>query len=140
LHLELGNLLQYAGRQEEAIPSTKRAIRLNPFHPWYYLLVLSKCYFGLQQYNKALQIAEKMLIRGQKVGHRRAILSAHEMMAISLVGLGQNEQAQTHMKEFLKIRPGVTVQGRGGYMRRDYPNEADLERILDALRKAGMPG
>ena len=112
----------------------------NFFLNLYYLLVLSKCYFGLQQYDKSLQIAEKMLIRGQNEGHKRAISSAREMIAISFVGLGQIEQAQSNMKEFMKIRPGVTVGGRGWYMERDYPNKADLEKILDFLRKAGMPG
>jgi hypothetical protein len=86
----------------------------------------------LQQYDVGLQIAEQLLERGQKEGDNTIIRSGHLYIAINLVGLGQIEQAQAHMKEYVRR---FTWEG---YYKNKFQSPADYERILDAMLKAGM--
>jgi TolB-like protein/Tfp pilus assembly protein PilF len=138
LCFQLGEVLAGAGRAKEGIVLIERAIRLNPFR-YYYLSVLSESYFLLQQYDNGLQIAEQLLDRGKKEGHERMIISGHFSSAINLVELGQIEQAQAHMKEVLKLKPGLIVNQLEGPYRARIQNPADLERMLNAMHEAGMP-
>jgi tetratricopeptide (TPR) repeat protein len=138
LCFQLGEVLAGAGR-EESIALIKRAIRLNPIYPWYYLDALSTSYFLLQQYDNGLQIAEQLLDRGKKEGHKFMIRNGHLWCAINLVELGQIEQAQSHMTEHLKFRHKPLVNKEEGYWKDRIQNPADLERMLNAMNKAGMP-
>ena len=135
---QLGEVLAGTGR-EESIALIERAIRLNPIYPWYYLDALSRSYFLLQQYDNGLQIAEQLLDRGKKEGHKFMIRNGHLWCAINLVELGQIEQAQSHMKECLKMWPRQLVNKEEGYWKDKIQNPADLERMLNAMHKAGMP-
>ena len=93
----------------------------------------------LQQYDNGLQIAEQLLDRGKKEGHKDMIRNGHMYCAINLVELGQIEQAQAHMKEVLKLKPGLIVNQLEGPYRARIQNPADLERMLNAMHEAGMP-
>ena len=62
----------------------------------------------------------------------------HLWSALNLVELGQIEQAQAHMKEYLKIWPTTNVNWWEGRMEAEFQNPVDLERILNAMHKAGM--
>ena len=138
LYYKLGELLSEGGRPHEAIPLIERAIRLNPFYPGYYLSTLSQSYFLLQQYDNGLQIAEQLLARGQKENDKWMTRTGYLWIAINFVGLGQKEQAQAHMKEYLKINPGAIVDWLEAAWKDEFQNPADLERILDAAHKTGM--
>jgi hypothetical protein len=93
----------------------------------------------LQQYDVGLQIAEQLLERGQKEGDNTIIRSGHLYIAINLVGLGQIEQAQAHMKEYVRRFTWIpTVNFWEGYYKNKFQSPADYERILDAMLKAGM--
>ena len=141
LYYKLGELLSDGGRSQDAISLIERAIRLNPFYPGEYLSALSQCYFLLQQYENGLQIAEQLLGRGQKEGHKAMLRMGHLWIAINLVELGQQEQAQDHMKEHLKLSDFQyfgNVNAWEGYYKDKIQNPADMERILNAMHKAGM--
>jgi hypothetical protein len=92
----------------------------------------------LRQYDNGLQIAEQLLDRGQKIVHKVMIDQGHMWMAINLVELGKIEQAQAHMREYLKSWPTVHVGWWEGYWKDRFQNPTDLERILNAMHKAGM--
>ena len=138
LYLQLGILFSEVGRPQESIALIEKAIRLNPFYFGYYLEELSKSYFLLRQYDNGLEIAEQLLDRGQKIGHKAMIDQGHMWMAINLVELGKIEQAQAHMREYLKSWPTVHVGWWEGYWRDRFQNPADFEQILNAMHKAGM--
>lgn len=48
------------------------------------------------------------------------------------------EEARAHAALALEARPDFSVGAWG--KRLPYKNEADLQRFLDGLRKAGLPG
>jgi TolB-like protein len=139
LHYKMGELLSEGGRPQDAIALIERAIRLNPFYPGDYLFTLSQSYFLLQEYDNGLQIAKKLLDRGQKEGHKKGMLDwGHLWSAINLVELEQIEKAQAHMKEYLKLWPATNVNMWDWRLKNDFQNPADLEPILNAMHKAGL--
>ena len=138
LYYKLGELFSEGGRSKEAIGLIERAIRLNPFYPGNYLTTLSRSYFLLQQYDNGNEIAQQLLARGQKEGDQWMLRNGHLWSAINLVELGQKEQAQAHMKEYLKIKPNAIVNWWEAEWKEEFQNPDDLERILNAMHKAGM--
>jgi tetratricopeptide (TPR) repeat protein len=85
LYYKWGELLGEGGRSQDAIPLIERAIQLNPFYPSEYLFTLSQCYFFLHQYENGLEIAEQLLVRGQKEGRKRRMLDwGHLWSAVNL--------------------------------------------------------
>jgi TolB-like protein/class 3 adenylate cyclase/Tfp pilus assembly protein PilF len=139
LYRALGTLLSEGGRAKESIALIEKAIRLNPFYPGYYLGFLSRSYFLSQQYDNGIEIAEQLLDRGQKIGDKAMIDQGHMLMAINLVELGKIEQAQAHMREYLKTHPTLHLGFFEGMWKDRFQNPTDLERILNAMHKAGIP-
>ena len=61
----------------------------------------------------------------------------HLQLAWAHVESGQIDPAHEQIAEVLELKPGLTVrQWRKGYM---YKDSANLDRIADALKKAGLP-
>jgi adenylate cyclase len=127
--------LVYAGRPEEAIPLYKKAMRLDPL---YFALVnwgLGTAYFDSGRYMDAHLQFERLLDRSIKGEHN--LEDAHIMIAATCAVLGRIEEAQSHAQEVLKINPGFSF--KRFVERQPYKNQADNNRWMDALRKAGLP-
>ena len=52
--------------------------------------------------------------------------------------LGKIEQAQVHMREYIKTHPTLHLGFFEGIWKDTFQNPTDLERILNAMHKAGM--
>jgi adenylate cyclase len=127
--------LVYAGRPEESIPLYKKAMRLDPL---YFALVnwgLGTAYFDSGRYMDAHLQFERLLDRSIKGEHN--LEDAHIMIAATYAVLGRIEEAQSHAEEVLKINPGFSF--RRFVERQPYKNQADNNRWMNALRKAGLP-
>jgi adenylate cyclase len=103
----LARALRYAGRPNETIDNVKKAMRLHPYYPAYYLLDLGGAYDMAGQYNEALATFKNFLERSLKGDF--FLLFAHEWLTITYGRLGQMEKARSHADEILKINPKYTV-------------------------------
>ena len=129
-HAHLGMILKYAGGREEAIPLLKKAIRLNPIPPNWYLFGLGEAYFGARQYEEAIPVYKKVLHRNPDDIRTLTGLAATYSL------LGREEQARSTAAEVLRIAPKFSVE----YVKTlPFKNKADIELLIDALRKAGLP-
>jgi tetratricopeptide (TPR) repeat protein len=64
-------------------------------------------------------------------------LSAHLLLAECYSSQGREAEAIAAAKEVIRINPKFTIES---YAKRlTYAHEADIEREVDALRKAGLP-
>ncbi len=134
-HIFLAVSLHYGGRPEEAIVHAKKAMRLEPYYPAWFLSNLAGPYEMVGRYEEANAIWKKFLERALK-GEYPPIY-VHERLVIGYVRLGRMEEAQAHATEILKIKPDYTV---GFYRKiRSYKDKAYLEKAVDLLRKAGLP-
>jgi TolB-like protein/Tfp pilus assembly protein PilF len=126
-----GMTLRYAGKYQEAIEVLKRAIRLNPIPPNWYILQIGYSYFMLGDYEKSLASFKKTLDRNPRfypslVG----VVAAYSK-------LGRQDEAREAAETLLKVNPKYNLEQAAKWNL--YKNEADLDRYIDGLRKAGLP-
>lgn len=130
-NMKLGHTLRFAGRYEESIPEYKIAIRLNPIPPNNYLFGLGKSYAMTGQYEEAITWGKKAVRKKPNSFIAHIILT--EILSLS----GRDEEARIQAAEVLRISPKFTLDK--WEKRVTYKKEADREKLLGALRKAGLP-
>ncbi len=126
----LGEALYFAGRPEEAIGLVKKAMRLNPKYPVWYLLNLGHAYFLTGRYEEAITTLKRVINRNPN------FWPAYIYLAASYVELGQEEKARIEASEVLRINPNFSLEA--GRQRLPYKDKAVLEHLFDILRKAGL--
>ncbi|MEE9367291.1 MAG: tetratricopeptide repeat protein, partial [Pontiella sp.] len=124
--VKAASFYSYTGRYQEAVASVKRAMRLNPHHPDWYWQELGHAFYVDGQYTNAIRAFNRIA---------KLVEFDYAYLAACCVALGENEQAKSHITELLRLKPDASVR----YYEKTQPfkNDADLERFIDALRKAG---
>jgi tetratricopeptide (TPR) repeat protein len=127
----LGRALTRSDRPGEAIGVLKRAIRLNPIPPVSYLLNLGEAYRVSKQYERAIETYKKCLKR------QSDYWQAYLGLAVSYHFLGREKEARAAVKEALNLNPDYSIE----MYKKSAPhrNQAEPERVVEALRKAGVP-
>ena len=122
--------LNLSGRPEEAIVWYKKAIRLDPIPRALYFLQLGHIYRNAGQYEEAISTLKKALPRNSDN------LLVHLHLAASYNSLNRKEEAHAEAAEILRIDPKFSLQ----YFAKTIPykDQADTERLVEALRKAGL--
>ena len=124
-----------AGNFRESSTLMKKAMRLNPHYPAWYLYVLARSYFHEGRYEKAVEAGNRVLVRAQK--GEFPPLFVHLGLSAAYIELGRREEANSHAAEVLRIFPQFSLEY---YAKFDlYKNKTDFERYLESLRKAGIP-
>ena len=129
-HAQLGNILNWAGKPEEAIGFIEKAMRLNPLYPFNYSFYLGHAHFLLGQHEEAIALMNRALTRAG------SFLPLRLHLAVLYQKLGQQEEAKAQVTEALKTFAWASIEDT---RQRSLYKGALLERYLDGLRKAGMP-
>jgi predicted Zn-dependent protease len=124
----------YSGRAEEAIQLVKKAMRLSPYYPNWYLPVLGHAYRLTGQYKEAIDALESWRTRANP----RSELP-YLMLAFTYAEAGREEDAHKAVKEILKRKPEASIEGYTKAKMFPYKDPAEIKRVLDSLRKAGLP-
>jgi TolB-like protein/Flp pilus assembly protein TadD len=134
-HALLAQTLRFAGKPEEAIAHTKKAMRLEPYYPVWFLVHLAGPYEMLGRYEEAISILEVMLERALQ-GEFPPIF-IHEWLAINYGRLNRMEEARAQAEEILKIKPDYTVK----FFRKQtpYKDQKYLDSLVALLIKTGLP-
>jgi adenylate cyclase len=127
VHMRLGHTLRFAGRNEEAIPEYKKAIRLNPIPPTNYLFGLGLAYCWTGQYEEAIKWCEKAVRQDPDSFLTRL------MMTMVYSESGRLEDARAEAEEVLRINPKFSVEKWGKAAK-----GPDTGKFVAALRKAGL--
>jgi len=127
-HLGMG--LVYACRPEEGIRKLQKAIRLNPVPPTYYHFKLGRGYRMTGQYEEAISEFKKALHGSpNSLGAWIGLSSTYSL-------IGQEEKAREAAAKVLKIHPKFSSERF--IMSLPFKNPSENERIINALRKAGL--
>ncbi len=130
-HNELGLILHYAGRSEEALPHFDRAIALNPYFPGHWLHYPAQAAYQLGRYEAAVAILKRRITRNPNTDASRVLLAA------SYGQLGLIDEARSTWREVFRVNPEYSLEHRRKVL--PYKNSEDFERVVEGLRKAGLP-
>ena len=129
-------VMQNVGEFEEAIALLKRAMRLHPFYPHWYLSRLGMCYRMIGRYEESVAALEESLKRNKEEGGPMDRMYLYLATTYSM--MGRVEDARDLVEKALEYNPKMTIESWRVRLFQ-YKDPSNIERILDALRKAGLP-
>jgi adenylate cyclase len=134
-YARLTQVMLYSGRFEEALTFIKKAMRLCPTPRVWYPAVLGQAYYNLERYEEAIATWNQLLDRC-----RRGECPpnwAQVGLIVCYIGLGRAGEARAEAEELLRVDPTFSLER---YSKQHFfKDPAHLERVLSALRKAGLP-
>jgi adenylate cyclase len=130
-HVRLGHILDQAGRPAEGLPFIETAMRLDPHYPSMYLFWLGHAFHSLERYDEAAVAYRRVISRSPD------FLYAQLFLAAVYAQLGRMEEAKAEAAEVLRINPRLWTQRRAELL--PYKDAAALARLVEGLRKAGLP-
>jgi adenylate cyclase len=131
-HAAMAVALVYSGRADESLTYIKKAMRLDPHYPPYYLKILGLSYFGMDKYKESATSFERFLERS--IEYSIAI----EILVASYAYLGKTEKAKAMVEKWRKINHGREINVMIGriYASYAYKNNEDFVRLEKGLKKA----
>jgi adenylate cyclase len=129
-HAWLGSSLNFADNPKEAIPLFEKAIRLNPFGPTWYFLNFGHSYRLIGQYQEAITQYKRAL----RVAPNN--IMAHLSLAATYSLSGRGEEARAEAEEVLRLNPKFSLESFARTL--PFKNQTQLDRFVEALRKAGL--
>jgi len=130
-HSMVGVLLNLGGRSEEALKSIDRAMTLDPYFNSILLYFRAQAAYELGRWPEAAALLKRRILRNPETDASRALLAA----AYGQMGL--LEEAREAWRELMLINPAYSLEQRRQVL--PYKNPDAFERIVDGLRKAGIP-
>ena len=130
-HTARGFILHHVGRSEEALKCHERAAALNPIYPAPWLHFRAQALYQLGRYPEAVGLLKRRIVRDPETDASRVLLAAcyGEMSMI--------EEAREAWREALRVNPTYSLEQRRKVL--PYKNPDDFERVVEGLRKAGVP-
>ena len=131
-HFLLAMYLFHTGRYNEALPLIRKAMRLNPYYPTFYLELLGGVYLRMEDYEAAIEAFKQLVARqpNRTVGHLG--------LAVAYIRLGRKELARSEVEEVLRINPQYSLEV---YRQQAYGMDwdpAEVESDIEALIEAGL--
>jgi TolB-like protein/class 3 adenylate cyclase/Flp pilus assembly protein TadD len=136
--LLIADCLSRLGRFEEALAMVREGVRVSPRDPQLnqFYIQASEAALALGRYEEAVEWARK------SVDAHSSFVWGYVQLASTYALNGQPTEAGTALAAANRLRPGITI---ADYMQ-DWANPtsnaaaiAFMERMVDGLRKAGMP-
>ena len=124
--------LGFSGKPREAIKIMRKAMRLSPRYPSWYLQFLAISQNLVGEREAALDTVRAATRRKDNRGS-----FAHVILAWVLIELGRTDEAKAAMTEALKRRSRLSARVLAGVLL--FKDPKDLKRFLTATRKAGLP-
>ena len=123
----------FAGQAEEAREAMMTALRLDPqYVNGPYLNILGFACFCAKHYEEAIAAFEKNIARGGPLAP-----PAIALRTASYIAAGRSEEAKAAAQALLSFYPAFSLTGfRMAYL---FKNKDMMVRLINALRKAGLP-
>jgi len=127
--VDLGNILAWSGRPEEAIDWIKKGMRFNPIRPMAYLFSLGHAYFLTEQYAEAIATLSKAVDR------QPDFLPSRFLLASCYLQVGQQERSLAEMEKIKRLIPSLVPEA---WKQLPYKDQRQADRFLDVLQKLGL--
>ncbi len=129
----LGKTLLWSGRAQEALTSVRKAIRQSPNDPLLFGFeeIAGAAHYQLGEYNEAAEWCRKA------TRHPTSSFWTNTHLATAVIELDRLDEANAAIKEAQRKQPDLSVTGVSVMLGRMH--SVYRGRILDALRRAGLP-
>jgi len=124
-------VMRKSGQPERGAELVKKAMRLCPFYRPGLLRALGN------NYRISGRLEEAVACYRESIKRESGYLAAYVNLASALGELGWLEDAREAAREVLRQEPAFTIAAYTSGL--SYRNPADLERIAEGLRQAGLP-
>ncbi len=132
-HEVYASILMYADRSEEAVSIFRKAIRLNPrgataatYHSF------AAALWRTERFEEAVSAYKTAIQRAPDN------IGAHCGLVAVYIWLGREKEARAEVEEVLRLNPQFSTENWGKQMAFTMKNQAQNNRFIDALRKAGL--
>lgn len=125
-----GYILHYSGHFEESLAQVDRVVALDPGYPDMLLHIQAQSQFQLHNYETAVAILKRRLIRRPDSDVSRVLLAA------CYGHLNRPDDARAMWNDALRVNPEYSLEHRRDYL--PYRDSAHLEHFFDGLRRAGL--
>ena len=133
---EMSNLLVYVGQPKQAIDQLKKAIQLNPFHESWFVEFLGWAYEQAGMPKEAIETLEPVLDLqnpdDDQLWYLPTLAAAYADPAV-----GRMDDARKVVKTILLRKPEFSISET--VSQRPYKTKEQIDRYVDALRRAGLP-
>ena len=129
-HANLAGVLIFAGEPEQVEGLIVKAMRLNPFYPFYYPLYVGLAQFAMHHFADAVQSIKRSVSRNPHA------LPPYFFLMAAYGQLGEDALAHAALVEARRINPGLSM----AQIRKIavYRRAEDTDSLLNGLRKAGL--
>jgi len=127
----LAEILGWSGRAEESIGVIRHAMRLNPRYPFFYQWTLGHGYYLTERRQEALDAFARV------VRENPNFFPAYAYRGVLFSELGRVKEAREAWGKASHLNPRVSMLSLRE--RIPYKRPADLDRLLTAAHRAGMP-
>jgi adenylate cyclase len=133
-HAHLARIMFFTGRFAEAIGLMKKAMRLSPYYPAFYLNYLGRSYAFMGDRVEAIATCNQLYDRSLKGEY----LPDWGLLYLAMVyaEFDRENEARNLMAQALKINPGLSL----AYFKQGqtFKNPAHLQHELEMLARAGL--
>ncbi len=126
----LAGAMHFSGDNEEVIALIEKAMRLNPFYPFFYPNYVGLANLAMRRFDEAVVTLKRAVFRNTEA------LWPHVFLAACHSHLGENTQACTQLAEVWRINPEFSIASLLKLL--PYKSSADVDLVVDGLRKAGL--
>lgn len=126
----LAGAMHFSGENDEVVALIKKAMRLNPFYPFYYPHYIGLANLGMRRFDEAVVALKRAVVRNPDA------LWPHVFLAVCHGHLAENVQARAQLAEVRRINPEFSVASLPNLL--PYKSGADVDLVVDGLRKAGL--
>ena len=129
----LGVAYNFGGEPDRAIAALQEAMRLSPRD--YLMVIWHTC--NAWSHLHAERFAESVDCAKQAIDFNPSFPDSHGTLAAAAAHLGRMADAHAGLAGFVRLLPGLSLADPR--LIRPFRREADRERFLSGLRKAGLP-
>jgi adenylate cyclase len=125
--------LAMCGKAQDALAAVERAMRISPRDPYNvaFLHFAAISYFATEQYRESIEFDRRAL------RERPGFIIPLRLLAASNAMLDEMDEAYATVTELLRLQPNCSIRFVSSLPR--YASDRDQERLISALRKAGLP-
>jgi adenylate cyclase len=124
-------ILNKCGNPEIALERIRKAMRLSPVHPMWFLTILGQILRVLGRYEDSIDVFTKMIRRDPD--YDEGLIGIVDI----LNEVGRTEEAKSAATEVLRVSPDFSIEAYTRCLR--YRDPTEITRLQIGLRNAGLP-